>query len=197
MHWRTAEKVVASYLCYNNIETTITDNREKQYSDIDLISTPFPIGKSFTTSVKNQNIVEKTGNFSFELWLLADNGARMEGNFQKCKADYLAIVVQSSTEPQVATLYMWEHQILKDYIEAHPEYPQKGLGWQAKATNAGRKFTDVVNILIPKEDLIPLCSRISKIPSIEELYKDKEVIKTNLLNLNKRHTEWVSDIFKK
>jgi hypothetical protein len=92
---------------------------------------------------------------------------------------------------------MWEHQTLKDYIEAHPDYPQKGLGWQAKATNAGRKFKDVVNVLIPKDHLTPLCSRISKIPFTEELYKDKETIKTNLLNLNKRHTEWVSNIFKK
>ena len=196
MHWKTAEKVVASYLCYNNIETTITDNKEKQYSDIDLIAQPFPIGKPFTISVKNQNIAEKTGNFSFELWLVAENGSRMEGNFQKCKADYLAILVQIPSEPDTATLYMWKHQILKDFIGAHPEYPQKGLGWYAKSTNAGRKFKDAINILIPKDDLTALCSRISKIPFTEDLYKDKEVIKTNLLNLNKRHTEWVSNIFK-
>ena len=112
MNWRTAEKVVASYLCSNNIETTITNNKEKQYSDIDLIATPFPIGKQFTISVKNQNKSFETGNFSFELWLVADDGSKIEGNFQKCKADYLAIVVQIPTEPTMAILYLWEHETL-------------------------------------------------------------------------------------
>lgn len=127
----------------------VTDKRQFTH-DADLIS---PNGVLY--SVKFQKAAARTGNFSFETRLIStQTGEEMPGNFVSNATERYIIVVP---EPDVAMYTAFEFDTNDlHYRVMNPPAPWRRvrLTGQAKGTNAGRKFDDAENLLVPMKHLV-------------------------------------------
>lgn len=131
----------------------VTDKRQFTH-DADLIS---PNGVLY--SVKFQKAAARTGNFSFETRLIStQTGEEMPGNFVSNATERYIIAVP---EPAIAfyTAFEFDTNNLHYRVMSPPDSIKGGwrkvrLTGQAKGTNAGRKFDDAENLLVPMKHLV-------------------------------------------
>ena len=148
--WKKGEEIVQNYLIEQNMEVKEV-SLEDQYKDIDWWVHPKPFGKPFSVSVKYQPAALKYGNLAVEYWLLSDNGAKMPGNFQKCEADYIAIVVPIDSVKH--SIEVWETKVLHEKVPELAHRKDVLLTLSSKATNTGRKFNQSSSHLVRRKDL--------------------------------------------
>lgn len=131
----------------------VTDKRQFTH-DADLIS---PNGILY--SVKFQKAAARTSNFSFETRLIStQTGEEMPGNFTSNATERYIIVVPDKTDIGMYDAFEFDTNDLHYRVMSPPDSVKGGwrkvhLTGQAKGTNAGRKFDDAENLLVPMKHL--------------------------------------------
>lgn len=108
-------------------------------------------------SVKFQKRAAQTGNLSFETALInTATGEQMPGNFISNKTERYLVVVPFDTAAHY-TAYEFDTKELHDFVmNPCATWRKVRLTGAVKGTNAGRKFDDAENLLVPMHKLAPL-----------------------------------------
>lgn len=145
MTWARSEQMVADMLGGH-----VVSDKASQYLDLDVLC---PDG--LAVSVKEQRKALVTGNVSFELALFDAAGGSYPGNWAKCQADVLAIVIPTKS----VTFY--ECHELASYLRSLPAWDVRRLTDLLVQRNveAGRKMVDALNLIVPISQLKHLAYR--------------------------------------
>ncbi len=125
----------------------IVHDKAEQLKDIDLRK------GDETVSVKFQRRAADTGNLSFEMLSInTRTGETTEGNFPKCKAKFVAIVVPVPESLGTYTIYGFLTASLHEFVKTNA-HDKKRLTRERLEANADRKYNDAESWLVKAKDI--------------------------------------------